>query len=199
LTLPPLPPVLALDAREGLPEDLQVLLARYPRDTWRAHANLGEMAQFWLQRHAMFRELGVALDQASGRFCADQTNAREFAAFFAPRLQFFLEQLHSHHHIEDDHYFPIFRAADAKLVRGFEMLDSDHHMLAACIADSVSSANDLLRAMNATPADLQRAAAKYAQSGALLLRGLMRHLDDEEDLIVPLILDRGEQALGVGH
>ena len=35
--------------------------------------------------------------------------------------------------------------------------------------------------------------------GAVLLRGLTRHLDDEEDLIVPLILDRGELALGVGH
>jgi hypothetical protein len=32
-----------------------------------------------------------------------------------------------------------------------------------------------------------------------LLKGLTRHLDDEEDLIVPLILDRGEEALGVGH
>jgi hypothetical protein len=27
----------------------------------------------------------------------------------------------------------------------------------------------------------------------------VRHLDDEEDLIVPLILDRGEEALGVAH
>jgi hypothetical protein len=31
------------------------------------------------------------------------------------------------------------------------------------------------------------------------VKGLMRHLDDEEDLIVPLILDRGEDALGVAH
>ena len=35
-------------------------------------------------------------------------------------------------------------------------------------------------------------------SGALI-KGLIRHLDDEEDLIVPLILDRGEDALGVAH
>jgi hypothetical protein len=32
-----------------------------------------------------------------------------------------------------------------------------------------------------------------------LLKGLVRHLDDEEDLIVPLILDRSEEALGVAH
>ena len=33
---------------------------------------------------------------------------------------------------------------------------------------------------------------------AALLRLLTRHLSDEEDLIIPLILDRGEAALGVG-
>jgi hypothetical protein len=32
----------------------------------------------------------------------------------------------------------------------------------------------------------------------VLLKRLLRHLDDEEDLVVPLILDRGEQTLGVG-
>jgi hypothetical protein len=31
-----------------------------------------------------------------------------------------------------------------------------------------------------------------------LLRLLTRHLGDEEDLIIPLILDRSEAALGVG-
>ena len=198
MTLPSLPAALALDTRNGLPDDLQILLAQYPRETWQAHANLGEMARFWLQRHGMFRELGTALDQASMRFCAEAANPREFAGFFAPRLQFLLQQLHVHHHIEDDHYFPIFRRADAKLARGFEILESDHEMLAVCIADAATCANDFLQVMDKT-SQLQGAAAKYAQSGAVLLRGLIRHLDDEEDLIVPLILDRGEQALGVGH
>ena len=32
-----------------------------------------------------------------------------------------------------------------------------------------------------------------------MLKGLIRHLDDEEDLMVPLILDRGEVALRVAQ
>ena len=32
-----------------------------------------------------------------------------------------------------------------------------------------------------------------------MLKGLICHLDDEEDLMVPLILDRGEVALRVAH
>lgn len=44
-----------------------------------------------------------------------------------------------------------------------------------------------------------RPAEDYAAASAALRQGLVRHLDDEEDLIVPLILERGEDALGVGH
>jgi hemerythrin-like domain-containing protein len=190
---------LSLATRAGLSDDLKVLLARYPREIWDGHANLGEMASFWLSRHAMFRDLGATLDVAAARFRAGELDARQFAGFFAPRLQFFLQQLHAHHHIEDHHYFPIFSRADPRLVRGFEMLEGDHDALAVSIQDSVTAANDFLQALNGAPAVVEPAADAYVQSGAVLLRGLIRHLDDEEDLIVPLILDRGEDALGVGH
>jgi hemerythrin-like domain-containing protein len=190
---------LALATRSGLTDDLRVLLARYPRDLWDGHVNLGQMATFWLSRHGMFRDLGAMLDDAAARFRSGELDAHQFAAFFAPRLQFFLQQLHAHHHIEDHHYFPIFRRADERLVRGFEMLESDHDALAASIQDSVNAANGFLQALTASPANVQAAGYAYIQSGASLLRGLIRHLDDEEDLIVPLILDRGEDALGVGH
>lgn len=189
----------SLEHRAGLPDDLKLLLARYPRETWKGHANLGDMAQFWLSRHAMFRELGTMLDQATGRYREGSVAPRAFASFFAPRLQFFLEQLHTHHHIEDHHYFPIFSAAEDKLARGFVLLEGDHEALARHIAGSIETANDFLRNLEADADTLKRAGEAYARSGSTLLRGLLRHLDDEEDLIVPLILDRGETALGVGH
>lgn len=190
---------LSLGTRVGLPEDLKLLIARYPRDVWTGHVNLGGMAKFWLARHTMFRELGSSLSQASDRFRDEAIDAREFAAFFAPRLQFFLQQLHAHHHVEDDHYFPIFRRAESKLARGFEILESDHGAIALCIDNSVTAANAFLQALDGPPVGVKQAATHYAQSGDILLRSLLRHLDDEEDLIVPLILDRGEDALGVGH
>ena len=46
---------------------------------------------------------------------------------------------------------------------------------------------------------LRRCGDDYASASGALIKGLIRHLDDEEDLIVPLILDRGEEALGVAH
>ena len=195
-----LPPAgLALDSRAGLPEDLRVLVERYPRDGWTSHRNLGDMARFWLSRHAMFRELGTALEEAQVSFLDDKMQAREFAGFFAPRLQFLLQQLHVHHHIEDDHYFPIFRRADPRLVRGFDMLDCDHEALGTAIQSCVATANRFLGSLDGSKDASKRAAEEYGRCGTVLLKGLTRHLDDEEDLIVPLILDRGEQELGVGH
>jgi hypothetical protein len=79
------------------------------------------------------------------------------------------------------------------------MLEQDHDTLAAAIENSIVTANGFLRALGGPKADLSAAADAYARSGGVLLRGLIRHLDDEEDLIVPLILDRGEPALGLGH
>jgi hypothetical protein len=46
---------------------------------------------------------------------------------------------------------------------------------------------------------MRRCGDSYADASGTLLRGLVRHLDDEEDLIVPLILDRSEEKLGVAH
>jgi len=47
--------------------------------------------------------------------------------------------------------------------------------------------------------DAMRACAdRYGLVTDELLAGLVRHLADEEDLIIPLILDRGEDGLGMG-
>ena len=190
---------LALARRIGWPEDLRVLLARYPREKWDAHANLGDMARFWLSRHAMFRELSGTIEQITAQFRAGQLPPAEFAHQFVPRLQFILDQLNVHHQIEDLHYFPIFREADARLVRGFDVLENDHHYIHADMARTAETANALLQALAGDVDRLRRCGDDYADASAALLKGLIRHLDDEEDLIVPLILDRGEEALGVAH
>jgi len=190
---------LALARRNGWPEDMRLLIDRYPRELWNGHANLGEMARFWLSRHAMFRELATTIDEITTQFRAGQLPLAEFARQFVPRLQFILDQLDVHHQIEDLHYFPIFRAADEKLARGFDVLEGDHHDIHADMARTAETANALLQALQAGGDALRRTSDIYANASGALLKGLVRHLDDEEDLIVPLILDRGEEALGVAH
>ena len=190
---------LALARRSGWPEDLRVLVARYPREHWNAHPNLGEMARFWLSRHAMFRELSCAIEQIAALFRTGKLPPEEFARQFVPRLQFMLDQLNVHHQIEDLHYFPLFRAADERLARGFDVLEGDHHHIHADMARTAEAATALLRSLQGGGDTMRQCGDDYADASGALLKGLVRHLDDEEDLIVPLILDRSEEALGVAH
>jgi hypothetical protein len=190
---------LALARRSGWPTALRALLERYPREQWQGHANLGEMARFWLSRHDMFRELATMIQTIETQFRAGTLPAAEFPRHLVPRLQFLLSQLNVHHQIEDLHYFPIFRAADTRLARGFDVLEGDHHAIHADMAATADTANALLRALAGDTDALRRCGDDYAAASGELIKGLIRHLDDEEDLIVPLILDRGEEALGVAH
>lgn len=185
--------------RSGWPEDLRVLMARYPREQWAGHANLGEMARFWLSRHDMFRELAGMIRNIETQFRGGALSAVEFPRLFVPRLQFLLSQLEVHHQIEDLHHFPLLRAADERLARGFDVLEADHHAIHADMDRTADTANALLRALSGDADRLRRCGDDYADASAALLKGLIRHLDDEEDLIVPLILDRGEAAIGVRH
>src|SRR3954469_22529259 len=141
-----LTPPRALATRPGWPDDLRLLADRFPRETWETHANLGAMARFWLQRHDMFRDIAAALTDATEAFREGRASAADFRAFFPSRLQFFLQQLNAHHQIEDLHYFPLFQAAESRLARGFDVLESDHAVIHAQIDVTVKAANVFLRA-----------------------------------------------------
>ena len=177
-------------------DEIAVLRDLYPRSVWPGHKNLGQTAKFWLQRHDMFRELGEMMTTGAGAFLENQDDPRAFMGWLAPRLNLFLRELHSHHHVEDVHYFPIFRAADERLGRGFDILDADHHTIDALIHDIAGTAMALQTAIQ-TRGEVRRAADAFAQQLGHTTTGLIRHLDDEEDIVVPLILDRTEVKLGV--
>lgn len=183
--------------RTGLPDDLLVLAARYPRETWQGHKNLGELARFWLDRHGMFRELGGALAEGAADFREERVESEPFIRWLAPRFNFFLRELHNHHMVEDHHYFPHFRDADRRLTRGFDILDTDHATIDRLIHELAEAGTTLDAALRGGK-DLPAARAKLSERFDGTLHALLRHLDDEEDLIVPLILERTEAGLGVG-
>ena len=184
-----------LETREGLPDDLRFLADQYPRGEWQAHSNIHGMAGFWLQRHDMFREMGVLLTGGIADYREGRKDAREFAAFFAPRLNRFLGNLDGHHNVEDHHYFPVFAKAEPRLKRGFDILDGDHHLIHDALERNAETANAFLRALQESEDRQRFAADAYADENSRLIAMLKRHLDDEEDLIIPLILDRGDRDL----
>lgn len=176
----------ALDiaTRAGLPDELRVLAARYPRADWKGHANFSDLTAFWLDRHLMFRGI-LGRMQATARAHIDAPQPR-FGPEIARYTGFLLNQLHEHHGIEDHYYFPKLMRFDPRLARAFEMLDADHHALEGHI-------HGLAEATNAVLAEIRGGAAGAA--GPLLARHdaferfLNRHLADEEEVIVPIILE----------
>jgi len=62
---------------------------------------------------------------------------------------------------------------------------------------TAEAARGLLDAMPGGGAASRRAADTYADTSDRLLDWLLRHLEDEEDLIVPTILDRTEAVIGL--
>lgn len=188
---------LDLHTRDGWPAELLFLAARFPRDDWEDHANLGALTKFWLQRHNMFRELGRALQSATMDFRGGVTLADEFSDWFTPRMQFFLNQLQLHHSIEDQHFFPLLIKAEPRLAPGFAALDRDHRLIAPKLVATAEAANAFLAVLDQQPADHRDVAQTYAVTSDALIADVFRHMDDEETLVVPLSLDRGEAALGV--
>ena len=178
-----------------LPPDISYLREKYPRESWDEHRNFGQTAQFWLQMHDMFRELGGMLKAATADFREQDSDPEQFQRFLAPRLGYFLNHLQGHHEIEDNSYFPLFRSADKRLIVGFDLLENDHEVIHEKLIASAETGQALIEALHSEGSAARFAADAYAQNADLLLDWLLRHLDDEEDLVVPAILEHSEQAL----
>ncbi len=184
---------LALESRTGLPEALKVLLEAHPRAGWGSDPGFDGLVRFWLERHLMFRRMLAALTE-DARARLDAGLAPDSHRKKLSRMGgMFLQELHMHHGIEDHHYFPALAARDARLDRGFALLDADHHALDGWLNGFADSANAVLKA--GTDAAGREATAPLLATLERFDRMLDRHLTDEEDLIVPVILHYGADGL----
>jgi hypothetical protein len=179
-----------LDLRFGWPPELRVLLDRHPRSTWRLRRSA--TAAFWLEIHDGFRNDVTDLEAAGADYRAGRLPLRELAVRAPPRLRGMVAQLRGHHEMEDFHYFPSFSAADARLAPGFERLAADHALLHEDVERALAALRDLRAAASneALAAAARAVADRYLDASDRLYRRLRRHLDDEEDLVVPLLLER---------
>ncbi len=187
-------PALTLGARAGLPDALRVLLEDYPRAGWETDPGFDGLVRFWLSKHLSFREMLAMLTRET-QAAADGADPARFAAALSQVGGRLVGELHGHHGIEDAHYFPRLSAMEPRLEAGFALLDGDHHALDGHLADFVEAANGLIGIADA-PARMRGEAARFA----IRLEGfhgfLDRHLVDEEELVVPVLLHHGTGALG---
>jgi iron-sulfur cluster repair protein YtfE (RIC family) len=186
---------LRLDNRDGLPDDIAFLRAHYPRGDWRLHTNFGQLADFWLQVHASLRHEGSEVSRLVDAFRDRRIDANQLQRAFVPLLNGFLQHLDQHHRIEDSLYFPKFRLLDERMVVGFDLLEADHTQIHHHLVATVEHARGLLNALSG-PGEIARTAAdEYADTAQNLLDLLVKHLADEEELVIPAMLQHGERPL----
>lgn len=186
---------LDLETRTGLPDALQVLLDAYPRTGWIADPGFNELIQFWLDRHMMFRRLMTEMRNGTEALLDYKLQPDRFAAMVSRYGGMFVNGLHEHHTVEDQYYFPKLVTKDARIAKGFDILDRDHHALDGLLSNFVSRANEVIHTSEARE-KLQDATGAFQAELAQLERLMDRHLVDEEDLIVPVILRYGAPEMG---
>jgi hemerythrin-like domain-containing protein len=177
--------------REGLPPDMQTLLRDLPRDGWPDHPHFARSIQTWMNAHSGFRRLGkIVLDDTEG-FLDHRQDGQAYAGRLAHFGNLLVRNLHGHHTWEDRSYFPELRAADPRFGEGLEMLESDHSALDGLLERFTRQANRVVQLATLEPGQMTEEAKPVRDTAAQLRRFLDRHLADEEDLVVPILLHHG--------
>ena len=172
--------------RSFLPEELKTFLSEYPRVEWNAHPNFPNFAEFWLQRHEMFRDLGLHLVQLSQAILNKDIDTKEFQNQTLICSGFMLQELHTHHIMEDTFFFPRISKYDSKLFAAIDLLESDHQ----AISSIIDNYKVLLEEVRLTK-EASNCASKLLECQNGFNEALKRHLEDEEDIIVPAALHYG--------
>jgi iron-sulfur cluster repair protein YtfE (RIC family) len=175
----------ALDVRPAPPEAHRWLLDTFPRLRWHDPA-LGEVARFWLQMHAGFRHKQADM-QGQLALWRNGGDLVTLHRTLIPSLQGFLQHLEGHHRVESGHYFPVMRRVEPRITAGIDLLDADHDAIHGHLETLFRSGLAFHQSMAGGAPDRADAAARLADTLDRIAPPLGRHLDDEEDIVIPLI------------
>lgn len=172
----------------GMPTEMQILLDAYPRDSWEAHPGFREQTKHWLGAHQMFRKLGRIIRTETEMYLDKARSPDEFAARLAYYGDILVRNLHGHHGWEDHSYFPELAAADPRFEAGLEILEKDHQELDIVLERFSKSANRVIQLVELEPKPARMEAGDLHKIAKSIEAFLERHLGDEEELAVPIIL-----------
>ena len=178
----------SIHTREALPPEMRHLLRDYPRDAWPDHPNFATSIANWMGAHQMFRRLGGHVRVLTEGFIDRETAPETFADRLAWSGNLLVANLHGHHTWEDRDYFPELRRADGRFADGLDMLEGDHQVLDATLERLTGAANRVIKLIGLDEAQARDEAGALHGAAAELEGFLARHLEDEEDLVVPILL-----------
>ena len=171
-----------------MPSEMRILLDEYPRDLWETHPGFRDKTQQWLSAHQMFRQLSEQVRIDAEDYLDGTRTPDEYAGRLSKLGNALVGNLHGHHGWEDRHYFPELAAADARFEDGLAILEKDHADLDAVLHDLTRSANRAIKLIQLDEKQARDEVAHTHRASEAIEALLRRHLSDEEDLAVPIIL-----------
>lgn len=182
---------LALAGRAGLPVEFLYLRDSFPRERW-STGGLHPTARRWLHMHGGFRSHQDRMAAMVEAWRSDRIDLRTLHGSLIPELQQFLQHLDGHHRIESGHYFPALQLLEPRIAAGIDLLDRDHNDIHVHIEAMVEAGRAMHQAVMSGAADAADRSQRLADVLAAAAPQLVRHLDDEEDIVIPLIALRGD-------
>jgi len=173
---------------EPMPEDMRLLSRDYPRDGWEAHPGFRDKTRHWLGAHQMFRRLGNLVRSETERYLDRNRDPEDYAARLSYYGDALVRNLHGHHGWEDHSYFPELSAADPRFDAGLEILEQDHQALDIVLDRFTRVANRTIKLIQLDEVAARDEAGAVHAEAEVIEAFLARHLSDEEELAVPIIL-----------
>lgn len=173
---------------ESMPDEMRTLLADYPRVNWPAHPGFKDKTKQWLAAHQKFRKLSAAIRLETEQYLDSERDADDFARRLSYRGNALVGHLHGHHAWEDYEYFPELSAADSRFDLGLEILENDHQALDVVLDSFTKSAIRAIKLVQLGESAARDEAGKLHAATETIEAFLQRHLSDEEELAVPIIL-----------
>ena len=167
---------------------LRPLLDEYPRATWLDHPNFKQATRNWMRAHRAFRYLAELVHRETAQFLDGDIAGEAFGQDLAYYGDALVQNLHGHHTWEERSYFPELIAAEPRCREGFETLNADHHLLDEILEQFTLQSNRVIKLLQLDEKQAVEEARLLLTICETLKTVLNRHLDDEEELAVPIIL-----------
>ncbi|WP_370867781.1 hemerythrin domain-containing protein [Brevundimonas sp.] len=142
--------------------------------------------------HAGFRAQQAGMADLVARWRGGAMATRTLHGALIPALQQFLQRLDTQHRIESGHYFPAMQHIEPRIGAGVALLDRDHDDIHAHIEALIGTGRGFHQAVTAGAIDADDRLRRLAETLDLARPDLARHLDDEEDIVIPLIALHGD-------
>lgn len=173
---------------KDMPGDMRVLLDTYPRDSWDAHPGFKQKTRDWLGAHRMFRRLSKLVRTDIENYLDQDIAPEDYAARLSLYGSALVGNLHGHHGWEDYSYFPELSRADSRFDAGLEVLEKDHADLDIVLDAFTDGANRAIKLIQLDEVQACEEIGRMHGTAEKIESFLERHLSDEEDLAVPIIL-----------